>query len=93
MKRLPMRKIREVLRLAAQGLSTREIALSVSAGRTTLRERLRRARAGGVSWPIPDDLSDDLILRTFYFRGLAEVHGIVRSPTGLMCIVNSAERV
>lgn len=38
MKRLPMRKIREVLRLAAQGLSTREMASSTGVGRTTLRE-------------------------------------------------------
>lgn len=93
MKRLPMRKIREVLRLAAQGLSTREIALSVSVGRTTLREYLRRARAAGVTWPIPDDLSDT-DLEICYFRGSAGMPEVIlRRPTGLMFIVNSAERV
>ncbi len=37
MKRAPMRKIREALRLHANGMSTREMASSLSVGRTTLR--------------------------------------------------------
>lgn len=53
-----MRKIREALRLAASGLSTRAMASSLSVGRTTLREYLGRARRAGLSWPLPDDLSD-----------------------------------
>ena len=44
MKRLSMRKIREALRLSFEGLSTREMALSLAIGRTTLREYLGRAR-------------------------------------------------
>jgi len=59
MKRVPMRKIRDVLRLKAQGLSTREIASSLAIGRTTLREYLYRARAAGIAWPVPDDISDN----------------------------------
>ena len=39
-----MRKIREALRLSFEGLSTREMALSLAIGRTTLREYLGRAR-------------------------------------------------
>ena len=58
MKRLPMRKIRVGLRLSAQRLSTREMASSLAIGRTSLREYLYRARAAGVSWPVPDDMSD-----------------------------------
>ena len=46
MKRLSMRKIREALRLSFEGLSTREMALSLAIGRTTLREYLGRARDG-----------------------------------------------
>ena len=53
-----MRKIREVLRLAAQGLSTREMAASLSIGRSTLRGYISRARVAGLTWPLPDDLSD-----------------------------------
>jgi transposase len=58
MKRLPMRKIREALRLSFEGLSTREMALSLAFGRTTLREYLGRGRTAGLSWPLPDGLSD-----------------------------------
>ena len=36
MKRLSMRKIREALRLSFEGLSTREMALSLAIGRTTV---------------------------------------------------------
>ncbi len=47
-----MRKIREVLRLKYEaGLSTRAIALSVNAGRTTVQEYLQRFAASGLSWP------------------------------------------
>ena len=53
-----MRKIREALRLASSGLSTRSMASSLSVGRTTLREYLSRARRAGLSWPLADDLSD-----------------------------------
>jgi DNA-binding NarL/FixJ family response regulator len=42
MMRLPMRKIRDVLRLSAEGLSTRQIAASLAIGRTTLRGYLDR---------------------------------------------------
>ena len=47
MKRLSMRKIREALRLSFEGLSTREMALGLAIGRTTLREYLGRARDAG----------------------------------------------
>jgi hypothetical protein len=52
-KRLSMRKIREVLRLGAEGLSDRTIAESVRLPRTTVRRYRRRAREAGVSWPLP----------------------------------------
>ena len=58
MKRLPMRKIRDVLRLSAEGLSTRQMASSLAIGRTTLRGYLDRARDAGVSWPLPPEMSD-----------------------------------
>ena len=58
MKRLPMRKIREALRLRSNGLSPQQIALSLGIGRTTIRDYLSRAREAGLSWPLPDELSD-----------------------------------
>ena len=53
-----MRKIGEVLRLHAAGLSHREIALSVGIGQTTVGEYLARAQAAGLSWPLPPEMSE-----------------------------------
>jgi predicted transcriptional regulator len=58
MKRLPMRKIREALRLRSKGLSTREIAASLGVGQTTVSEYLKRATRAGLVWPLPEALTD-----------------------------------
>ena len=58
MKRLPMRKIKEALRLRAEGLSGRRVAQSLTIARATISEYFRRADLAGLSWPLPDDLSD-----------------------------------
>lgn len=64
--RLPMRKIRDVLRLSAAGLSKRQIAVSVGIGPTAAGECLRRAREAGIGWPLPDDLDDAALERQLY---------------------------
>jgi transposase len=51
-----MRKIGEVLRLKAAGLTQAEIARSAGLGRTTVYEYLGRAEAAGLSWPLPAEL-------------------------------------
>ena len=56
-----MRKIADVLRLKAAGMSVRDIATSVGAGRTTVCEYLARAEAAGISWPLPDDLDEEAL--------------------------------
>lgn len=54
-----MRKIREVLRLKHDHkLTTRDIAVSCSIGRTTVSDYLQRAIDAGLSWPLPEDLDD-----------------------------------
>jgi hypothetical protein len=53
-KRLPMRKIEEVLRLRAAGMNPRMIAASIGAGKTTVYECLARADAAGITWPLPE---------------------------------------
>jgi hypothetical protein len=66
MKRLPMRKIREALRLRSDGFSGRLVAQSLGLGRATISEYFRRADVEGLSWPLPTDLSDaDLEHRLF----------------------------
>lgn len=59
--RVPMRNIREVLRLKAQGLSVRQMADSLGIGRTTVGEYLRRAAAAKITWPLPEGLGDDVL--------------------------------
>ena len=64
--RLSMRKIREVLRLAAQGRSTRQIAQSLDLGRTTVWQHLKRAQAAGITWPVPEELDDQAIEKALF---------------------------
>ena len=48
--RLPMRKIRDVLRLNADGMSKRKIAISLGIGATAAGDCIRRARGAGLAW-------------------------------------------
>ena len=64
--RLSMRKIRDVLRLSAAGLSKRQIAASLGIGPTAAGACLRRARETGIGWPLPDDLDDEALERRLY---------------------------
>ncbi|NWG29751.1 MAG: IS21 family transposase [Ignavibacteriaceae bacterium] len=55
-----MRKIKEILRLKWEsGLSNRAIARACSIGRETVREYLERAAEAGVSWPLPEGLTEE----------------------------------
>jgi transposase len=56
--RLSMRKIKEVLRLQAAGQSQRAIARSVAVSRSTVKEYLQRAAVAGLSWPLPEEVSE-----------------------------------
>ena len=65
--RLSMRKIREVLRLRwEQGLSHRQIVASCKLGQGTVGEYLRRASAAGLTWPLPEGLTDDALERQLF---------------------------
>ena len=58
-RRLPMRQIREVLRLHFEAkLNERQIAKICSVGKGTVRRYLKRIAAAGLSWPLPADLDD-----------------------------------
>ena len=60
--RLPMRRIREVLRLKYEGgLSHRAIAVASGVGLGTVSEYVDRARRAGLSWPLPADLDDTVL--------------------------------
>ena len=64
--RLPMRRIRDVLRLSAAGMSKRQIAASLGVSATAAGECIRRARRAGLAWPLPDELSDEELERRLY---------------------------
>jgi len=64
MPRLSMRKFRETLRLAFEaGLGAREIGRSLSISHPTVLSYLSRARAKGLSWPLPEGLDDSALER------------------------------
>ena len=66
-RRLSMRKIREVLRLRhVLGKSQREISKSLGIGKTSVQEHIRRAEAAGISWPVPDDMTEEKLERRLY---------------------------
>jgi transposase len=67
-KGLSMRQITEVLRLAAQGLSCRQIGQSVGISASTVQGYLKRAQAAGVSWPLPDDLDAGALEERLFTR-------------------------
>src|SRR3970282_2581454 len=66
-RRLSMRKIREVLRLAlGAGLELRKIERSLSISHATAARYLAKAKASGLSWPLPDSLDDGALERLFF---------------------------
>ena len=57
--RLPMRQIREVLRLRHEkGLSQRAIAGACGLGHGKVSEYLGRAARTGLTWPLPAEMDD-----------------------------------
>ncbi len=66
MRRLPMRKIKDVLRLHAAGRSARQIGPGVGMGRSTVAGYLRRAELAGLSWPLPEGLDEAALERLLF---------------------------
>jgi transposase len=66
-KRLSMRKIEEVLRLKYEvGLTHRAIAQSCSISPSTVSEYVTHAKAAGLSWPLPEGLSAEVLEELLY---------------------------
>ena len=61
--RLPVRKIKEVLRLHSLGLSQRQIAASCAVGQATVSDYLKAAAAVGLKWPDIAEWSDDQVMQ------------------------------
>ena len=66
-RRLSLRMIKEVLRLYYScGLSHKKISKALGCSHGSVAEYLVRARAAGLSWPLPEDLDDSQIERRLY---------------------------
>ncbi len=72
-KRLTMRKLKEVLRLASLGLSQHQIARSCSLSQSTVHEYVSAGRASGVQLPIPADWIDHQIEQQLFPQRTAPI--------------------
>jgi transposase len=62
-----MRKIQEVLRLKwACGLSNRAISRSCTISHSTVKEYLERAQSAGLSWPLPEQMTEDELYQKLF---------------------------
>src|SRR5262249_38706872 len=67
--RVPMRSVREILRLRAEGLSDRAIARSTRLARSTVSDYEARAAAAALVWPLPEGLSETALEALLFVRG------------------------
>lgn len=65
-KRLSMRKIKEILRLRAAGLSARQIGASINAPKSTVADYLKRADSAKISWPLPEKTDETDLVRSLF---------------------------
>lgn len=74
-RRIPMRKIRQVLRLAlSTGISRRRVAKSLGLSRDVVTDYLTRAAAAGLTWPLPPDLDDAQLEHRLFPPLVANAH-------------------
>jgi transposase len=78
-RRLTMGHLRQMLRLAGDGTSAREIAQRLGIARSTVQDNLKRAAGAELSWPLPGDLTDDA-LENRLFAGAGVKQGLRRLP-------------
>lgn len=63
-----MRQLRQMLRLAADGTSAREIAMIMGVARSTIQDNLNRAATAGLAWPLPGEMTDEAIEEKLFAR-------------------------
>ena len=65
---LTMRQIKQMLRLAHEGVSAREIGRTLSIARSTVQDTLARASAAGLTWPLGPEVSDAVLEQRLFAR-------------------------
>jgi transposase len=80
-KRLPMRQLREILRLRYEvGLAHRAIARACSVGLGTVARYLERAEGAGITWPLPEGLDEAALDARLFHRPFAPPSVVRRDP-------------
>jgi transposase len=78
---MSVRKIREVLRLKwACGLSNRAVAASCRISSSSVSEYVSRAKAAGLSWPLPDDLDEAALMAKLFPEPQRPTDGAIPVP-------------
>ena len=72
---LTMRQIRQMLRLARDGVSAREIGRTARRGAQHDPGQSEAGRGGGAGWPLPGELTDDVLEQRLFARA-----GVKRGP-------------
>lgn len=71
-RKLTMRQMRLVLRLDASGMNSGEIGRTVGVARSTIQDALRRAKAAGLRWPLPDTMTDAVLEARLFAKSGAQ---------------------
>ena len=61
-----MRKLKEIIRLHASGLSNRQVAKSIKVSPSTVSVIINRAEKAEISWPLPEKMSDSDLETALY---------------------------
>jgi hypothetical protein len=65
---LSMCQLRQMLRLARDGVSARTIGRTLGVARSTVQDNLKRAAAAGLTWPLPAAISDAVLEQRLFAR-------------------------
>jgi transposase len=76
---LAMRQIKQILRLAHDGVSAREIGRMLGVARSTIQDNVKRAEVAGLTWPLPADLIDAVLEERLFAHSGAKP-GMRRRP-------------
>ena len=74
-----MRKLKDMLRLRAAGLTVRQISISLRFSVGVVSKYLQLAEQAGLIWPLPDDL-DDSGLEAATWESRSHRYGEQRRP-------------
>jgi len=65
---LTMRQLRQMLRLARDGVSARGIGRTLGVARSTIQDNLMRAEAAGLVWPLGPEITDAVLEQRLFAR-------------------------